>query len=302
MSLDKETYEQLGLVGEKSSTPSTATRFFVKVDLTAPWFRPGKKNYERVQWCLSERTAPVQMLVSWYVDGEYKEIQFPEGVTWKRLALQEVRQTYQHIQLPVFDALASCTPITTTTPPTPTTVTTATTVMKSQKTPTLRDEKRIKKEQTEDMKLRLFEAFDWLGMLFLGAKEIISPTSTLQDPLVSSLSYETLSFFPTSLPDHNLSIHAQKDRGRGYLFRWEGLVAAQLILDHLVTKARALVRDGWAPWVAVRVLGFEDTPLSWGLAHQHGYRHSGENDYVLVVLPHDAYVLYLSVSSYDTFT
>lgn len=91
LSVDKDTYEQLGLTGKKSAfssrlkanrfskclsaftctlrQPHTLHRSYQKditIDLTAPSFKPGKKNYDRVRWCLTDRVSPVQMLACYY--------------------------------------------------------------------------------------------------------------------------------------------------------------------------------------------------------------------------------------------
>ena len=75
LSVDKDTYEQLGLVGKPSrfqkqhrfckfsiavlGTSCEHTYYtivlVVEVDLLADHFRPSKPNYDRVKWCLEER-------------------------------------------------------------------------------------------------------------------------------------------------------------------------------------------------------------------------------------------------------
>lgn len=52
--MDKDTYEQLGLVG-KPSRFQKQHRFLVEVDLTASHFRPGKPNYDRVRWSFAKQ-------------------------------------------------------------------------------------------------------------------------------------------------------------------------------------------------------------------------------------------------------
>ena len=59
--LDKDSIEQLGLAGSSSPFIHDPRRFRVEIDISAPSFRPGKKLYDRVQWCLSaERVAPIK--------------------------------------------------------------------------------------------------------------------------------------------------------------------------------------------------------------------------------------------------
>lgn len=38
----------------------------------------------------------------------------------------------------------------------------------------------------------------------------------------------------------------------------------------------------WAPWVAVNVWGFEDSPVSWKTC-EHGWHLSGDNHYTAVL-------------------
>ncbi|XP_077983099.1 uncharacterized protein LOC144437939 [Glandiceps talaboti] len=57
LSVDKDTYEELGLVGTPSqfNIHKKQRKFVIEIDLTATAFHPGKKNYERVSWCLKDR-------------------------------------------------------------------------------------------------------------------------------------------------------------------------------------------------------------------------------------------------------
>ncbi|XP_067055757.1 ribonuclease P protein subunit p40-like isoform X1 [Acropora muricata] len=69
LSLNKDTYEQLGLTG-KPSAFQKKQRFIVEVDLKAPHFVPGKKNYDRVKWCLKEnQPMTFKFLMSWTKAG-----------------------------------------------------------------------------------------------------------------------------------------------------------------------------------------------------------------------------------------
>ncbi|KAL9975721.1 hypothetical protein ACROYT_G012913 [Oculina patagonica] len=69
LSLDKDTYEQLGLTG-KPSAFQKKHRFIVEVNLAAPYFVPGKKLYERVRWCLKDKLQlTFKFLMSWTKEG-----------------------------------------------------------------------------------------------------------------------------------------------------------------------------------------------------------------------------------------
>ncbi|XP_058972910.2 ribonuclease P protein subunit p40-like isoform X1 [Pocillopora verrucosa] len=70
LSLDKDTYEQLGLTG-KPSVFQKKHRFNVEVNLAAPNFVPGKKVYERVRWCLKDNLPlTFKFLMSWTNEGQ----------------------------------------------------------------------------------------------------------------------------------------------------------------------------------------------------------------------------------------
>ncbi|XP_020623915.1 ribonuclease P protein subunit p40-like [Orbicella faveolata] len=70
LSLDKDTYEQLGLTG-KPSAFQKKHRFIVEVNLAAPYFVPGKKLYERVRWCLKDKLElTFKFLMSWTNEGQ----------------------------------------------------------------------------------------------------------------------------------------------------------------------------------------------------------------------------------------
>ena len=61
-------------------------------------------------------------------------------------------------------------------------------------------------------------------------------------------------------------------------------------------------RAGYA-WAAVHVWGFQDTPVSWhGACHGHGPLLGGEDDYTVLLLPGDQYVLYVAAGEGDHFS
>ncbi|XP_049950542.1 ribonuclease P protein subunit p40-like isoform X2 [Schistocerca serialis cubense] len=52
LSLNKGTYQQLGLEGRQSFFQRDSDRYIINLDIKASNFGPGNKNYERVFWCL----------------------------------------------------------------------------------------------------------------------------------------------------------------------------------------------------------------------------------------------------------
>ncbi|CAL8467676.1 g7214 [Coccomyxa elongata] len=82
---------------------------------------------------------------------------------------------------------------------------------------------------------------------------------------------------------------------------WEGLLPACSITD-AITLCRDEVGRGACPWAAVYVWGLVDAPVSWlGTEHGFGPVMGGENDYIVLVLPDDQYVLFVSAGEGDGF-
>jgi len=116
---------------------------------------------------------------------------------------------------------------------------------------------------------------------------VLSPSLLREDSFLFNFDFTSLDFYEGGAETH-----------QGTLVKWKGFLSSQFVED-TIEKARKLVRDGWAPWVAVKALGFEDTPVSWSSC-EHSYQHAGENDMMIVVLPHETYWMFLSVGHFDT--
>jgi ribonuclease P/MRP protein subunit RPP40 len=69
----------------------------------------------------------------------------------------------------------------------------------------------------------------------------------------------------------------------------------------LLKAARKVAAESVAPWVAVTVWGFQDTPVSWA-EHEHGFLNSGDNGYTVVVFGDGRYWLFAAVATWDTFS
>ena len=74
----------------------------VIVDLRAPSFKPGKKFYERVQWCFTDRIDPVSFLCFWVNDGTTQEIRFPAKFESKRMEIACSDETQPPVNCPDF--------------------------------------------------------------------------------------------------------------------------------------------------------------------------------------------------------
>lgn len=62
--------------------------------------------------------------------------------------------------------------------------------------------------------------------------------------------------------------------------------------------ARDVAAETAAPWVALNVWGFQDSPVSWGL-HEHGFQGSGDNMASFTVFPDGSYIFFAAVGSHD---
>jgi len=62
-------------------------------------------------------------------------------------------------------------------------------------------------------------------------------------------------------------------------------------LTETVNEARKAVASGQAPWVAISVWGFEETPISWGNSEHRINSKGGENHIVVLVFAEALLVL-----------
>lgn len=84
--------------------------------------------------------------------------------------------------------------------------------------------------------------------------------------------------------------------------KWQGLLPTCSIMD-AIALAEEGVAEGRSPWAAVMVWGFADAPISWhGAEHAHSGSMSGENDYMVLILPGgDEYMIMVSAGEGDGF-
>ncbi|XP_069469551.1 ribonuclease P protein subunit p40 isoform X2 [Ambystoma mexicanum] len=68
LSVDKDTYEELGLDGTRSHyAGKNPMRYIIKIDLTEAAFTPDAKKYKRVTWALTEKKPlMLDFLVAWH--------------------------------------------------------------------------------------------------------------------------------------------------------------------------------------------------------------------------------------------
>jgi len=291
LSVDKDTYEQLGLEGKKSFFKKTP-RYNIHIDLCAPHFVPGKRFYERVRWCLSERLSDVELLAFWSVDGKTKEVEFPSGAQSKLLKLNEASRLVKDIRVPILDGSVLHSLFTTGS------AEQRTAQEKEKKEDEIKKEIQEMESQVQKMQLStvkrkkgkksaatsdearafLWDLFEYLGLV---ANSALRGLTSEQHPfLVLDRFYH-----------HAKILHCE----------WRGLISCSFI-ENLLTETRKLVETKKVPWAALTITGFEDAPLSWGNS-EHGADDSlpgGENDYTFVVLPDNQYWLFSAISKNDT--
>jgi len=71
LNMNKDMYTQLGLEGQPSEfSRKQSSRYVVNIDLIGAHFHPSKKNYQRVEWCFTDRLNLVfDFVVSWVPFG-----------------------------------------------------------------------------------------------------------------------------------------------------------------------------------------------------------------------------------------
>jgi len=104
MTVDKNTYEQLGLEGVPSSFYSKHQYFDILIDLFSPNYKPEKKFYARVQWCLKGRIPDVDCYCCYIKDGCCQKIEFPKEFSVQILNLVQSNWTGDHFQVPILES------------------------------------------------------------------------------------------------------------------------------------------------------------------------------------------------------
>eukprot|EP00026_Physarum_polycephalum_P012769 Phypoly_transcript_13099.p1 GENE.Phypoly_transcript_13099~~Phypoly_transcript_13099.p1 ORF type:complete len:344 (+),score=62.81 Phypoly_transcript_13099:25-1032(+) len=106
LTVNKDTYEQLGLVGSPSSFCQKGQRYNITIDLLKPSFVPGKKFYERVKWCL-EKISDASFLYSFVLDNHPGAIEFPPTTPHKKLPFEYHITTHNNVPSPHVSSAAS---------------------------------------------------------------------------------------------------------------------------------------------------------------------------------------------------
>lgn len=77
-----------------------------------------------------------------------------------------------------------------------------------------------------------------------------------------------------------------------------GLILPEDIHQLLAVLRRSVIEAKLAPWLALTVHGFQDSPVSWGTA-EHGFLSGGENFYTVVLFQNLDYWLCMATGPHD---
>ncbi|KAE9045666.1 hypothetical protein PR003_g80 [Phytophthora rubi] len=279
--VDTQTYQQLGIVGEKygKAVPPTCRstggqKYVITLDLTSSTFAEegGNAFRDQVRKTLSSKLEDLEMFMCAYNQrGAARTILFgdDDAVPRQRVELNAQVMTFNEVFLPKFDAFYA-----------------------------QLDGKGERDEGDGDMlRTSLQEAYDWLGLV----------ACRLTDLLQRRKLEEYVSTF-TGIPD---SFECEPD-SEVTSVRWRGLLAAPFCAT-IVEKVQRAVKNGEVPWGAVTVWGFPDVFVSWVQPakvksnkgkgdlqrREHGYLGNGSNNYTLLILPNDEYFMLQALGPHD---
>ncbi|OWZ20704.1 hypothetical protein PHMEG_0004840 [Phytophthora megakarya] len=281
--VDAETYQQLGIVGEKygkavpaksRSAHKRAQKYVITLDLTSSTFADEENEHrDRVRKCLSTKLEDLEMLLCAYNQrGAARTILFGDDdqIPRSRVELNAKMTTFDEVFLPKFDAFYK--------------------------------ELGVRHERGDDdgdkLRTSLQETYDWLGLVACG----------LTDLLQRQKMEEYVSTF-IGIPD---SFECEPE-SEITTVRWRGLIAAPFC-STIVEKVQRAVKSGEIPWGAITVWGFPDVFVSWlqqtksstggkgenkSQRREHGYLGNGSNNYTLLVLPNDEYFMLQALGPHD---
>ncbi|GAB9465674.1 Ribonuclease p protein subunit p40 [Globisporangium polare] len=299
--VDSATYEQLGLVGEKygkaipMDSRGTATyarqsqRYVVVLDLKAKAFvsDDGEDSSvrDRVVRCLETKFAPLEILLCAYNErGAARTIIFGDDDSLERKRV-EVNGEWTHLQelmVPQFDKFYS---------------TIAANPSSSDVVSSSTDAPSPSNRAREELLASLEQAYDWFGLV----------ACRLTDLLKQQTPEEYVSTF-TGVPD----LFEFESNSELASVRWRGLIASEFCKS-VFEKAASAVKSGQVPWATLMVWGFPDALVSWTqrdgkkngkekqkqIRREHGFLVNGSNNYTILLLPNEEYVLLQALGPHD---
>ncbi|KAI8363559.1 ribonuclease P 40kDa subunit-domain-containing protein [Mortierella sp. GBAus27b] len=102
LSLTKDSYEQLGMIGKPSEFLRGRQRYAVELDLSSPSMVPGKPGFERIKWCFENTLTTVFPMVLASVDpeGNSLPLEFPESARATRMSFNVQCTQLNNIMIP----------------------------------------------------------------------------------------------------------------------------------------------------------------------------------------------------------
>ena len=266
LSLRDVAYQRLGIQGTACAAPRSGSklegRHSCRLALTSPRFRPGIAAYDRIQECVRDHACgATQMLVAATdKDGCSAAIDFPPSACAERKAMHPRTWTVTNASLPPLDAVLGGDDVA---------------AAAAASRPAL-----------------VHFVTTWLGGVVTGAIGDVTPGAGLGRPTAGGgapASTTGSSLHPTFDWDaHASGTGLPKAHSAAWLqrHRWDGLLTPSHV-SHAVRTVREAVASRGAPWAAVVVTGFRDSPVAWGSKP----RRAGDDLYMVVVLPKDRWWL-----------
>ncbi|KAK9728179.1 hypothetical protein K7432_001288 [Basidiobolus ranarum] len=154
LSVTKDTYEELGLIGKPSKFASKGHRYTVTIDLNADNMIPGHKIYERVKWCFEHTLTDTFtfLIQSTNPAGECVELEFPLDAEARKIFPKYLESSNESIEIPSMESL-------------------------------------LDNENVEIWKEEAMERYEWLGMVACQSTRVQANSAV--DPFVSIYSTPT---------------------------------------------------------------------------------------------------------------
>ena len=265
LSLTQETYQQLGVpgrAGPRARGPAAAQgapRYSADLRLLARSFQPGQPRYERVARCLTERwPQPLRLLVACCGagDGGSQSVAFPASARAARHPLTARTRTLTRLALPPLERAFGGHP-------------------------------GAALDAASDVAL-LSSLADWVGALALGATGDVHQGDMPARGRAGAALADGADGAPGACWDDCESAWPAQPGGWAQAHKWTGLLTPEQ-LRSAVGVARGVVASGRAPWAALLVCGFRDSPVAW--LPQNQTRLAGDHLLILFVLPHQRWLL-----------
>ncbi|EGG21546.1 RNase P protein subunit [Cavenderia fasciculata] len=268
LNVNKETYEVLGLTG-KHSAFNKGQRFIITINLMEKKYST-EDGYKRLNWCFNQRIGDINLLCRMSTNAFERLKSLPHKVL-----ANDIDFSFDSIHLPL--DIKDVTQI-------------------------------IDKQEQQELVMALNEV---IGTCICGVVTPFNVDFVLagqkkksKDNGSSESQFDSYSFISSPEIDNNNNNNNNNNSvshsSQTFISFKKGMILPSEIVP-LAKECRQLVATGSAPWAAVHVSGFADSPISWGL-NEHAYGLSGENDYTLVFQKNNKCCLHFILNSSDTFS